>query len=82
MRRLLDSHGSLDKQYRDTSSSLTTLERSHRFTMSKLDHHRDELRASQIEVSRLNKLLSSRSCAPRRNLLCRSWTLLVATLRP
>jgi hypothetical protein len=45
MRRLLDSRDSLDKLYRDASSSLTTLERSHRFTMSELDHHRVELRA-------------------------------------
>jgi hypothetical protein len=28
--------------------------------MSELDHHRDELRASQTEVSRLSNLLSSR----------------------
>jgi hypothetical protein len=28
--------------------------------MSELDHHRDELRASQTEVSQLNKLLSSK----------------------
>jgi hypothetical protein len=28
--------------------------------MSSLDHHRDELRASQTEVSRLGKLLSSK----------------------
>jgi hypothetical protein len=28
--------------------------------MSDLDHHRDELRASQIEVSRLGKLMSSK----------------------
>jgi chromosome segregation ATPase len=28
--------------------------------MSELDHHRDELRASQTEVSRLNKLLYSK----------------------
>jgi hypothetical protein len=60
MRRLLDSHDSLDKLYRDASSSLTTLERSHRFTMSELDRHRDELRVSQTEVSQLNKLLPSR----------------------
>jgi hypothetical protein len=38
---------------------LNILERSHRFTMSDLDHHRDELRAPQTEVSRLGKLLSS-----------------------
>jgi hypothetical protein len=58
MQRLLDSRDSLDKLYRDASNSLTTLERSHRFTMSKLDRHRDELRVSQTKVSRLNKLLS------------------------
>jgi hypothetical protein len=46
MRRLLDSRDSLDKLYCDASSSLTTLDRSHRFTMSELDHHRDELRVS------------------------------------
>jgi hypothetical protein len=28
------------------SSSLTTLERSHHFTMSELDRHKDELRVS------------------------------------
>jgi phage-related tail protein len=60
MRRLLGSHDSLDKLYSDASSSLTTLERSHRFTMSELDRHRDELRVSRTEVSRLNKLLSSK----------------------
>jgi hypothetical protein len=46
--------------YRDTNNSLTVLERSHRFTMSDLDHHQDELRASQSEVSRLGKLLSTK----------------------
>jgi hypothetical protein len=60
MQRLLDSRDSLDKMYCDASSSLTTLERSHCFTMSELDHHRDELKVSQNEVSRLNRLLSSR----------------------
>jgi hypothetical protein len=60
MRRLLDSRDSLDKLYRDASSSLPTLARSHRFTMSELDHHRDELRATHTEVSQLNKLLSSK----------------------
>jgi uncharacterized protein YaaR (DUF327 family) len=46
--------------YRDASTSLTILERSNRFTMSGLDHHRDELRVSQDEVSRLGKLLSTK----------------------
>jgi hypothetical protein len=48
---LLDSHDNLDRLYRDANNSLTILERSHRFTMSELDHHNDELRASQTEVS-------------------------------
>ena len=60
MRRLLDSRDSLDKMYRDASNSITTLERSHCFTMLELDRHRDELRVSQTEVSQLNKLLPSR----------------------
>jgi hypothetical protein len=59
-RTLLDSHDNLHRLYRDASNSLTFLERSHRFTMSDLDHHRDELRASQTEMSRLGKLLSSK----------------------
>ena len=57
---LLDSRNNVDRLYRDASNSLTILERSHRFTMSELDHHRDELRASQTEVSRLGKLMSSK----------------------
>jgi hypothetical protein len=60
MRRLLDSRDSLDKLYHDASGSLTTLERSHRFSMSELDRHRDELKVSQNEVSWLNRLLPSR----------------------
>jgi hypothetical protein len=59
MRRLLNSHDSPEKLYREASGSLTTLERSHRFTMSELDRHGDELKVSQNEVSRLNRLLSS-----------------------
>jgi chromosome segregation ATPase len=59
-RTLLASRDNLDRLYRDASNSLTILERSHRFTMSDLDHHRDELRASQTEVSQLGKLLSSK----------------------
>jgi hypothetical protein len=53
------SRDNLDRLYCGASNSLTILEKSHRFTMSELDHHRDELRASQTEVSRLGKLLSS-----------------------
>jgi uncharacterized protein (DUF3084 family) len=55
---LLASHDNLDRLYRNASNSLTILERSHRFTISDLDLHRDELRAYQTEVSRLDKLMS------------------------
>ena len=54
------SHGNLDRLYRDASNSLTILERSHRFTMADLDHHRHELQVSQDEVLRLRKLVSSK----------------------
>jgi hypothetical protein len=47
------SCNNLDMLYRDASNSLTILERSHRFTMSDLDHHRHELQVSQDEVQRL-----------------------------
>jgi chromosome segregation ATPase len=60
MQKLLDSRDSLDKLYRDASVSLTTLERSHRFTMSELERHRDELKISQNEVSRLGRSLPSK----------------------
>jgi chromosome segregation ATPase len=60
MQKLLDSRDSLDKLYRDASVSLTTLERSNRFTMSELERHRDELKISQNEVSRLGRSLSSK----------------------
>jgi hypothetical protein len=57
MRKLLDSRDSLDKLYHDASVSLTSLERSHHFTMSELDRQRDELKVSQNKVSQLNRLL-------------------------
>jgi hypothetical protein len=65
MRKLLDSRDNLDKLYRDASVSLTTLERSHHFTMSELDRHRDELKIFQNEVSWLNRLLVARFCYQR-----------------
>jgi hypothetical protein len=46
--------------YRDASNSLTILERSHRFTIADLDHHRHELQVSQDEVLRLRQLVSSK----------------------
>ena len=54
------SHDNMDRLYRDASNSLTILERSHRFTMSDLDHHRHELQASQDEVQRLGQQLSAK----------------------
>jgi hypothetical protein len=59
-RALVASRDNLDRLYRDASPSLTILERSHRFTMLDLDHHRGELRASKDEVSQLDKLLSTK----------------------
>jgi hypothetical protein len=46
--------------YRDASNSLTILERSHRFTIADLDHHRHELQVSKDEVLRLRQLVSSK----------------------
>jgi chromosome segregation ATPase len=57
---LLVSRNNLDKLYRDTSSSLTTLERSHQFTMEELERKRNELKESQEEVSALSRSLSSK----------------------
>jgi hypothetical protein len=54
------SHDNLDRLYRDATNSLTILERSHRFTMSDLDHHCHELQASQDEVQRLGQQLSAK----------------------
>ena len=54
------SRDNLDRLYRDASNSLTILERSHRFTMADLDHHRHELQVSQDEVLRLRQLVLSK----------------------
>jgi hypothetical protein len=54
------SRDNLDRLYRDASNSLTILERSHRFTMADLEHHRHELQVSQDEVLRLRQLVSSK----------------------
>jgi chromosome segregation ATPase len=62
-RALIASRDNLDRLYRDASNSLTILERSHRFTMSDLDHHHNELQASQDEVLRLGRLLSTKDSA-------------------
>jgi hypothetical protein len=57
---LAASRDNQDRLYRDASNSLTILERSHRFTMSDLDHHLHELQVSQDEVLRLRQLVSSK----------------------
>lgn len=57
---LSSSHNSLDGLYRDTANSLTTLERSHRYTMKELQRKRDELQETQDEVLALNNSLSSK----------------------
>jgi uncharacterized protein YhaN len=57
---LAASCDNLDKLYRDASNSLTILERSHRFTMADLDHHRHELQVSQDEILWLTQLVSSK----------------------
>jgi hypothetical protein len=59
---LAASRDNLDRLYRDANNSLTILERSHRFTMADLDHHRHELQVSQDEVLRLRQLVSSKDC--------------------
>ena len=59
-RALVASRDNLDRLYRDASNSLTILERSHRFTMSGLNHHRHELQVSQDEVQRLEQQLSAK----------------------
>jgi chromosome segregation ATPase len=62
-RALVASRDNLDRLYHDASNSLTILERSHRFTMSDLDHHHHELQASQDEVLRLGHLLCTKNSA-------------------
>jgi hypothetical protein len=59
-RALAASRDNLDRLYRDASNSLTILERSHRFTMTDLDHHRHELQVSQDEILWLRQLVSSK----------------------
>jgi septal ring factor EnvC (AmiA/AmiB activator) len=57
---LAASRDSLDRLYRDSSNSLTILERSHRFTMEELDNQRCKLQESADEVTRLKQLVSAK----------------------
>jgi uncharacterized protein YhaN len=59
-RALATSRDNLDKLYRDTSNSLTILERSHRFTMEDLDNHRYKLQESLDDMIRLRQLVSNK----------------------
>jgi septal ring factor EnvC (AmiA/AmiB activator) len=59
-RILAASRDSLDRLYRDSSNSLTILERSHRFTMEELDNQHCKLQESADEVTRLKQLISAK----------------------
>jgi predicted RNase H-like nuclease (RuvC/YqgF family) len=58
IQKLLYPRNNLDKLYQNANSSLTTLERSHRFTMAELKRKMDELKESHDEVLKLSKSLS------------------------
>jgi hypothetical protein len=60
---LVASRDNLDRLYRDSSNSLTILERSHRFTMEELDNHRCKLQESTDDVIRLRQLISAKDAA-------------------
>jgi hypothetical protein len=57
---LVTSRDNLDRLYRDSSNSLTILERSHRFTMEELDNHRYKLQESLDDMIRLRQLISAK----------------------
>jgi septal ring factor EnvC (AmiA/AmiB activator) len=59
-RALVASRDNLDRLYRDSSNSLTILERSHRFTMEELDNLRCRLQESTNDVIHLRQLISAK----------------------
>jgi septal ring factor EnvC (AmiA/AmiB activator) len=59
-RVLATSRDNLDRLYRDSSNSLTILERSHRFSMEELDNLRCRLQKSSDDVIRLRQLISAK----------------------
>jgi septal ring factor EnvC (AmiA/AmiB activator) len=59
-RALATSRDNLDRLYRDSSNSLTILERSHRFSMEELDNLRYRLQESTDDVIRLRQLISAK----------------------
>jgi chromosome segregation ATPase len=64
-RVLAASRDNLDRLYRDSSNSLTILERIHRFTMEELDNLRCRLQESTNDVIRLRQLISAKDAAIR-----------------
>jgi hypothetical protein len=60
---LVASRDNLDRLYRDSSNSLTILERSHHFTMEELDNQRCKLQESTDDVIRLRQLISAKVAA-------------------
>jgi hypothetical protein len=62
-RVLVASRDNLDRLYRDSSNSLTILERSHHFTMEELDNLRCRLQESTDDVIRLRQLISAKDAA-------------------
>jgi hypothetical protein len=60
---LVASRDNLDRLYRDSSNSLTILERSHHFTMEELDNHCCKLQESTDDVIRLRQLISAKDAA-------------------
>jgi hypothetical protein len=60
---LVASRDNLDRLYRDSSNSLTILERSHRFTMEELDNHRCKLQESTDDVIHLRQLILVKDAA-------------------
>jgi chromosome segregation ATPase len=57
---LATSRDNLDRLYRDSSNSLTILERSHRFTREELDNYRHKLQESLDDVIRFRQLISAK----------------------
>jgi hypothetical protein len=62
-RALVVSRDNLDRLYRDSSNSLTILEKSHRVTMEELDNLRCRLQESTDDVIRLRQLISAKDAA-------------------
>jgi hypothetical protein len=71
-RVLAASHDNLDRLYRDSSNSLTILERSHRFSMEELDNLRCRLQESTDDMIRLRQLVSAKDATIKNSVLPRN----------